>query len=70
MLIQDFEWPTSFYNCVVGIWCFCYLSSDEQQKQTTFIKESLKSKGHLVLFETVLNLKEKQVARFYHHNEQ
>ena len=69
-LVQDFEWPIKEYDCVVGVWCFCYLNESDMQKQTTFIKESLKTGGHFELFETVVGFMEKQVPRFYHHMEQ
>ena len=28
-LIQDFEWPIKEYDCVVGVWCFCYLNESD-----------------------------------------
>ena len=37
-LVQDFDYPVKFYDCVVGVWCFCYLNDAEMQKQTSFIK--------------------------------
>ncbi len=26
--IEDFKWPVDEYDCVLGVWCLCYLSGE------------------------------------------
>ena len=58
--IQEFKWPKEEYDCVVGVWCLCYLSTYEYGVQIKNIEESLQIGGHLILFEPVLSKREPQ----------
>ena len=28
-LIQDYFWPKRRYDCILGVWCLCYLHGEE-----------------------------------------
>ena len=54
MKLQDFVWPASSYDLVVGIWCLSYLNTTDAQKLLTDIARSLTTKGSLIVNEAIL----------------
>mgnify|MGYP005728808133 FL=1 len=54
MKVQDFEWPIEEYECVVGVWCLCYLNCEDQQQLISRADGAVKEGGHLIFFEPVL----------------
>ena len=32
VMVQNFAWPKDRYQCIVGVWCLCYLNYEDQCK--------------------------------------
>ena len=30
VMVQNFSWPKDRYQCIVGVWCLCYLNYEDQ----------------------------------------
>lgn len=52
--IQDFKWPVDEYDCIVGVWCLCYLQGVHLKNALAGMLTSVKERGYLVLMEPVL----------------
>ena len=56
--IQKFVFPLHTYDCIVGVFCLCYLSEKEIEKLLPQMEESLTILGSIVLMEPVLKVTE------------
>ena len=52
--IEDFKWPVDEYDCVLGVWCLCYLSGERLLDALAGMEKSVKELGYIVLMEPVL----------------
>ena len=53
-LIQNYLWPKRRYDCILGVWCLCYLHGEDLKTILLKMKASLKSSGYILLMEPVL----------------
>ena len=53
-LVQELEWPQDMFDVVFGCWILCYLNRADRSAVMKGIRKSLKSGGHLILFEPIL----------------
>ena len=63
--IQDFVWPSSYYDCIVGCWILGYLNDQDRLDAIAGIFRALKDDGHLVIFEAVTKKGETIEGRFH-----
>ena len=56
--VQKFEFPAETFDCVVGVFCLCYLTEREIEKLLPKMEESLTVLGYIVLVEPVLKVEE------------
>ena len=54
-LIQDYFWPKIRYDCILGVWCLCYLHGEDIKTVLLKMKASVKSNGCIVFMEPVLS---------------
>ena len=54
MLIEHFSWPLDEYDCIVGVYCLCYLKDDNLKNALAGMQRSVKKTGYIVLMEPVL----------------
>ena len=54
-LIQDHLWPKRRYDCILGVWCLCYLHGEELKTVLLQMQSSIKASGFIVLMEPVLS---------------
>ena len=52
--IQEFDWMSQRYDCIIGVWCLGYLNQEERENVMTGITTALKNDGYVILFEAVL----------------
>ena len=55
MQIEHFQWPLDEYDCIVGIYCLCYLKDENLLISLAGMQKSVKGTGYIVLMEPVLN---------------
>ena len=53
-LIQDYFWPKSRYDCILGVWSLCYLHGEDLETVLLRMQTSVKSSGFIVFMEPVL----------------
>ena len=53
-LIQDYFWPKIRYDCILGVWCLCYLRGERLLDALAGMEKSVKELGYIVLMEPVL----------------
>jgi hypothetical protein len=53
-LIQNFLWPKSRYDCILGVFCLCYLHGEDLDNVLLRMQASVKTSGFIVLMEPVL----------------
>ena len=52
--IEKFKWPEDSYDCVVGVFCLCYLQGQNLKNALAGMERSIKETGYIVLMEPVL----------------
>ena len=55
-LIQDYFWPKSRYDCILGVWSLCYLHGEDLETVLLRMQTSVKSSGFIVFMEPVLKV--------------
>ena len=52
--IENFKWPDDHYDCVIGVWCLCYLKGVAVENALAGMEKSIKEIGYIILQEPVL----------------
>ena len=63
--IQKFKFPGDTYDCLVDVFCLCYLSEKEIEAFLPKMEDSLTSLGYIVLMEPVLQVGEAMNERMF-----
>ena len=69
-MIQDFDFPKKKYDSIVGVFCLCYLASNEIESVLVKMEQSLKDYGFIILLEPVLAVGDHQTERVHPDTEQ
>ena len=65
MRIQEFVWQEEYYDCVLGVWCLCYLNSKDKSRIVSKMESALQYGGHMILIEPVLGKNENVLERYH-----
>ena len=47
--IENFKWPDDLYDCVIGVWCLCYLKGVAVENALAGMEKSIKEIGYIIL---------------------
>lgn len=62
--IQEFDWGTMRYDCILGVWCLGYLNITEHKTVLAGMQGSIKPSGYIILMEPVLKNEDEVDEKF------